>query len=149
MPHFTLQLSPQGPLLLAFIGVSQARHAALTAANQPIPNAVQIQALVDTGASCTCIDPSVLQSLALTPTGIVTMNTPSTGTQPHTTQQYDVSIIIPGGLPTHIPLVVGNVPVVASQLAAAQGFQGLIGRDILAQCLFTYNGEMDQFTLAY
>ncbi len=134
---------------MAYIGVSQARHAVLAAANLPIPNLVQIQALVDTGASCTCIDPSVLQSLALTPTGIVTVNTPSTGLQPHTAQQFDVSIAIPGALPTHIPLVVNNVPVVAAQLLVAQGFQALIGRDILAQCLFTYNGEMGQFTLAY
>jgi len=134
---------------VAYIGVSQARHAVLAAANLPIPNLVQIQALVDTGASCTCIDPSVLQSLALTPTGIVTVNTPSTGLQPHTAQQFDVSIAIPGALPTHIPLVVNNVPVVAAQLLVAQGFQALIGRDILAQCLFTYNGEMGQFTLAY
>lgn len=149
MPHFTLQLSPQGPLLTAYIGASQARHAALTSANMPIPNLVQIQALIDTGASCTCIDPSVLQSLNLSPTGVVTVNTPSTGTQPHVAQQYDVSIAIPGSLPTHIPLIVNNVPVVAAQLLVAQGFQALIGRDILAQCLFTYNGEMDQFTLAY
>ena len=149
MPHFALQNSPQGPLLLAYIGVSQARSAALTAAGQAIPGAVPIQALVDTGASCTCIDPSVLQSLALTPTGIVTVNTPSTGAQPHIAQQFDVNIMIPGGLPTHIPLVVPNVPVVAAHLAAQQGFQALIGRDILAQCLFIYDGSIDQFTLAF
>ena len=149
MPHFTLQLSPQGPLLLAYIGVSAARHTALTAAGLPIPNPVPIQALIDTGASCSCVDPSVLNSLGLTPTGIVTVNTPSTGTRPHTAQQYDVSIAIPGASPSHIPLFASNVPVVAAQLLTAQGFQALFGRDILADCLFTYNGSMGNFTLAY
>ncbi len=134
---------------MAYIGVSKARHGALTTAGQPIPSLVQIQALVDTGASCTCIDPSVLNSLGLTPTGIVTVNTPSTGTQPHTALQYDVSILIPGALPTHVPLIVDNIAVVAAQLLAAQGFQALIGRDILAQCLLTYNGQMDEFSLAF
>jgi predicted aspartyl protease len=134
---------------MAYIGVSQARHAALIAAGQAIPTPIRIQALVDTGASCSAIDPSVLQQLGLTPTGIVTVNTPSTGNQPHTTQQYDVSIAIPGASATHIPMLAGNVPVVAAQLAAAQGFQALFGRDILANCLLTYNGPMRQFTLAY
>ncbi len=77
------------------------------------------------------------------------MNTPSTGTQPHTAQQYDVSIAIPGASPAHSPLFAYNVPVVAAQLLAAQGFQALFGRDILADCLFTYNGPMGHFTLAY
>jgi hypothetical protein len=134
---------------MAYIGVSQARRAALTSAGLPIPSLVQIQALIDTGASCSCIDPSVLNALGLTPTGAVTVNTPSTGTQPHPALQYDVSIVIPGSLPGHVPLVVENIPVVAAQLLAAQGFQALIGRDILAQCLLTYNGELDQFTLAF
>lgn len=150
MPHFTLQLSKQGPLLSAYIGVSQARGAALTAAGQPIPNPIPIQALVDTGASGSCVDPSVLVgALGLTPTGVVSVNTPSTGTQPHTAQQFDVSIAVPGALPTHQALIFHTVPVIASQLVAAQGFQALIGRDILAHCLLNYNGLTGLFTLAY
>ena len=149
MPHFTLQISPQGPILLVYIGVSQARQAALAAAGQQIPQPVPIQALIDTGASGTCVDPSVLSMLGLTPTGVVSVNTPSTGNQPHIAQQYDVSLVIPGGLPTHPQLWFANVPVIAAQLLVAQGFQALIGRDILADCLFTYNGQTGQFTLAY
>jgi hypothetical protein len=83
MPLFTLQLTAQGPIMTAFVGVSGARRAALLAAKQDIPTPVQIRALVDTGASGTCVDPSVLQSLGLTPTGSVQVNTPSTGPTPH------------------------------------------------------------------
>ena len=149
MPYFTLQLSPQGPLLNAFIGVSEARRGALTAAGLPIPSAVHIRALIDTGASNTCADPSVLQTLGLTPTGVVTVNTPSTGSQPHNADQYDVSLIVPGSGPTHAPLIVNNLPVICAELVLQQGFHALVGRDILAQCLLEYNGATGLFTLAY
>lgn len=146
MPHFTLQIGPGGPLLTAFVGVSHPRAAALQAANQPIPQPVQISALVDTGASCTCIDPSVLQQLKLTPTGSVSINTPTTGNTPHATQAYDVALIIPA--PKGTPLVLKAIQVVECDLDA-QGFQALIGRDILSECVLAYNGDMGFFTVAF
>jgi Aspartyl protease len=138
-----------GPILSGYIGVSQARASALIAAGQAVPNPVQIRGLVDTGASGTCVDPSVLTTLGLTPTGSITVNTPSTGSQPHVADQYDVSLMIPGSLPTHPPLSIGNLPVLCSELLAQQGFHALIGRDILSICLLSYNGPAGFFTLAY
>lgn len=150
MPHFTLQVTPGGgPILNGYIGVSQAKRGALLAANQAIPNLVQIRGLVDAGASGTCVDPSVLTALGLIPTGSVTVNTPSTGAQPHTADQYDVSLMIPGAIPTHAALIINNLPVMCAELLVAQGFHALIGRDILAHCLFAYNGTTNLFTLAY
>jgi hypothetical protein len=147
VPHFTLQLSQQGPLLTAYIGVSQARHAALTAAGMPVPHGIQIQALIDTGASGSCVDPAILQALGLTPTGVTTICTPSS--QAYPAQQYDVGIAVPGATATHIPFLAPNVPVIAAQLSAPQGFQALFGRDLLADCLFLYNGPIGYFTLAW
>jgi hypothetical protein len=69
VPHFTLSLGPNGPVLNAIVAVSQERNAALVAAGQPAPKPQPIRALVDTGASATCVDPSVLAALSLTPTG--------------------------------------------------------------------------------
>ena len=112
-------------------------------------NPVQIRGLIDTGASGTCVDPSVLTTLGLSPTGSVTVNTPSTGNQPHVADQYDVSLLIPGALATHAPLAVPNLPVMCAELLTAQGFHALIGRDILSHCLFSFNGAMGLFTLAY
>lgn len=151
MPHFTLALSPGGPIVNAVVGVSDARRAALSAANQPIPEFVAIRALVDTGASCTCIDPTALASLALPATGTVSMLTPSTGATPHSMDQFDVSIVIPSvqGQPA---LVFPTIPVVASSVAA-QGIQALFGRDILSSCVLVYNGgapgAAGLFTLAF
>jgi hypothetical protein len=136
-------------MLNGLVGVSNARRTALLAAGQDVPDPIKIRGLVDTGASGTCVDPSVLTTLGLTPTGSVTVNTPSTGSQPHTADQYDVSLAIPSAFPSHVPLLVANLPVLCAELFAAQGFHALIGRDILSLCLFHYDGISKLFTLAY
>lgn len=147
MPHFTLPILPSGPLMDAWVGVSDARRTTLLLLNQAVPNPVQIRALVDTGASGTCIDPSVMAPLGLTPKGQVQMCTPSTGVTPHIADQYDVSIFIPCG--SNPPLTLRTVGVACVELLASQGFHALIGRDILRACLLTYNGTTGTFTLAY
>jgi hypothetical protein len=145
MPHLTLQIAAGGPLIDVLVGVSIPRQRALHAAGLPVPPAVQIRALIDTGASCTCIDPSVPLRLGLAPTGIAPMHTPSTGNQPHMANQYDVSLVL---LHPKLNLTHQTVPVAESQLAL-QGIQGLLGRDILRNCLFIYDGQNGSFTLAF
>jgi hypothetical protein len=145
--HFTLQVAANGPILSALVTVSEARAAALNAVSQQIPPAVPIRALVDTGASCTCIDPSVLVALSLTPTGSVNISTPSTGSAPHSADQYDVGFAIPNG--GGLPFFLRTMPVIASELLNPQGFHALLGRDVLQHCVFVYNGDMGFFTLAF
>lgn len=148
MPHFTLQITPAGPILGAFVAVSASRRQALADAGQPIPPLQQIRALIDTGASCTCIDPSILSALSLTPTGSVAMHTPSTAGTPVNCDQYDVGMLIPAAAPNHNPFFLPTLAVTASELSVL-GIQALIGRDILADCFFTYNGSMGLYTLAF
>lgn len=130
----------------AIIGVSAPRMQALQQAAQPVPAAQQVRVLIDTGASGTCVDPSVLTSLGLTPTGQVPVNSATSGQTPVMCDQYDVGLIIPG--PTG-PFIAPTIPVTAHELLVAQGFHALIGRDVLARCVFVYNGTMGLFTLAY
>lgn len=146
MPHFTLQVSQSGPIVTAFVGVSVPRRTALIAAGRPVPDIVRISGLLDTGASGTAIDPSVLTALGLTPTGTTLVLTPTTGATPQPAEQYDVGFVIPA--PNGAPLFSQTLPVIASDLLAAQGFHALIGRDILSQCVFVYNGS-GFFTLSY
>jgi predicted aspartyl protease len=149
MAYFTRQVAPNGALIVnAVIGVSQARRNALVQAGQPVANAVPIQALIDTGASCTMVDPTVLQQLNLTATGSSSVITPTTGTQPAVADQYDVSIMIPGALATSPALIHQTIAVLEAVLAP-QGFHALIGRDILKGCLLTYDGQSGLFSLSY
>jgi hypothetical protein len=58
MPHINLQMSPgDGPLIDIFVGVSFPRRDALKAAGHVAPNPIRARALIDTGASCSCVDP--------------------------------------------------------------------------------------------
>jgi hypothetical protein len=147
MPFFALQLTGNGPLVDAYVGVSSAKKTALVAGNQTIPLNQTIRALLDTGASCTCIDPTVLNALGLTATGSTLVNTPSTGAQPQSISTFDVSLTIPCS--NQASLIVETLEVIESQLLVTQGFHALIGRDILANCHMTYDGKHKIFTLAY
>jgi hypothetical protein len=127
--------------------VSAARRAALQAANASIPPPQQIRGLVDTGASHTCIDPTVFLALQLQPTGSVPMHTPSTGGVPMSADTYDVGILIPCTA-TSVPFHRPNMQVSSTDLSA-QGFHALLGRDVLSQFILTYNGSMQLLTMAY
>lgn len=151
MPHFTLQVQGSGPIVLAYVKVSAEREKALNAAGKPIPQPVQIRALLDTGASQTNVTESILTAqLELIEKNVVQVGTASTnGDQLHPTRQYDAGIIIPGSNESPIPLVRHSIPVLGFTPHSASGFQALIGRDILGNCVLVYNGSISQFTLAF
>jgi hypothetical protein len=149
LSFFTRQVAPDGGLIInAVAGVSDARHNALAAANLPTPASIPILAMIDTGASCTCVDPTVLQQLGLTPTGSAAVNTPTTGSNPAMADQYDIGILIPTDLASP-PLLHLTIPVIAADLLVRQGFHALVGRDILAGCYLAHDGKSGLFTLAY
>lgn len=140
-------MGADGPMVMAFVSISLGRHKALTEGAQPLPQPVKIHALIDTGASCTCVDPQVLTDLGLSPTGSTPVVT--VGGTPEDRDQYDVGLAIPGASQDDAFLVFHTIPVIAAPLFAVQGFHALIGRDILGRCVLNYNGSLQQFTLAY
>lgn len=150
MAHFTLDTSQAlGPRLNALITVTNQRGQALKDAGLTVPSAVPVVAMVDTGASSTCVDPSVLNQLGLSPTGSVPVHTPSSGATPAMKDQFDFGLVIPGADRSHAPLILGAIPVLSAELVATQGFEVLIGRDILQNCVLVYNGYAQFFTLAF
>lgn len=146
MPHLSLPFSGGAPIIDVLIGVSAPRADALKKANLAVPAPIPIRVLIDTGASCTNIDPGVLSKLGVVSTGTVQCHTPSTKSgQPHVANQFDV------GLALIHPLITrswGAVPVIESELAH-QGIHGLLGRDILMHCLLTYDGQGGNFCLGF
>lgn len=146
MPLIHLAITNGQPLVRAFVAVSEPRRAALAAAGVPIPRAVLLTFLIDTGASSTCVDPAAVASLNLQPTGTVQMQTPSTNGVPLVCNAYDISFLLPA--PKGIPFSIDALPVIESSLRP-QGIDGLLGRDVLAQCALFYNSPFGGFTLAY
>jgi len=145
LPNFTLPITAYGALLDIFIDVSLPRKEAIKSAGLEIPDPVLSRGLVDTGASHTCIDPEIIKRLGINPTGTTSVTTPSTGSTPHTCNQFDVGIIIPS---EKLNYQIYSLPVMESELSN-QGFHVLIGRDILRNCILHYNGEMAQYTLSF
>jgi predicted aspartyl protease len=145
MPHIVLQVVAGGPLVDILVGVSAEREEALKKASTPVPPPVPIRALIDTGASCTAIDPGALTSLGLTPTGSTPVHTPTTGNTAQNADQYDVSIVL---LNPKLNLTFPTIAVIESKLSI-QGIQALIGRDVLTNCLFIYDGQSGIFTLSF
>jgi len=147
MPHLTLPLTAQCCAVTLYVNVSAERRAALLAAGKPLPTFVRITALVDTGASCTAIDSDQLLPLALMPTEVAHVHTPSTSGQAAQLPQYDVTLGITH--PSGNNLIIETVPIIAIPNFQRAGISALVGRDVLANCLFIYNGTEKSFTLGF
>ncbi|MCL2640201.1 MAG: aspartyl protease family protein [Phycisphaerales bacterium] len=147
MPHLNGALKKSGPLVDVLVSVSEPRLDALLAAGRQIPPAIKIRALIDTGASCTAIDTSIVRKLEIPATGTVDVRTPSTGATPHTFNQYDIQLTILDERGN--PLSSGHsIPIVGSDFSG-QDIEALIGRDLLAMGILIYNGTAGSFTLSY
>ena len=146
MPHYSFLVDAGGPLLVTHIGVSGPRLQALVGANQALPSPQQARMLVDTGASHTSIDHKFVGLLGLSPTGSVNVLTPSTGAVPHVMPSYDVALYFIGL--NNAAHSIGVHSVTACDLSA-QGIDGLIGRDILANASLTYFGPGSMCHLSF
>lgn len=128
--------------------VGAARQKALEDAGIAVPAPQMIRALIDTGASISAVDPTVLKALDLQQTGEADIHTPSTAGNAVRTPTYDVMIAILAGRQGDLHFISDTVQVTGSDLTQF-GFAALIGTDILKSCILHYNGAASLFTIAY
>lgn len=138
MPSITVSLSPKGAIVNVIIGASHPRLTAYKAAGQTPPATVTGQFLIDTGASCTCVDPALIKSLGLPQIGKVAISTPSTNGGQHFCEQFDASLFIPGN-PGSGGMMIPALPILTTHLQS-QGIDGLIGLDVINRCTLIYSG---------
>lgn len=141
--NFISRPGTTGPIIKAILGVTSARIAAGGIAVASIP----VDLLVDTGASASVFSLDIFNRLKLTPVGFSEMLTPSTGNEPHPCATYDVALTLDAGDNTQ-PLTIEPLNVMATDLEL-HNLDGLIGRDVLSRCHFTYNGTTGQCSLAF
>ena len=146
MPCVNLQILPLGPVIDIHVGISTPRKEAMQLAGITPPAPVPCRLLIDTGASCTCVDTWIINALSITPSGFTTIHTPSTNADSnHQCNQYDVFLSI---LHHELSRFFHVTPVIESNFSH-QGIDGLLGRDILESCVFIYNGELGIYTLSF
>lgn len=143
------QLSPEGLRAVgAFLNVEvripEALAKLLAARDEPQPQPEEGVALIDTGASRTCVHEPVLKKLGVNPVGLIT-----TGTAGGRVQQplYPARLSFPG---EQMQAEFGSVIAVdlTGQKIQDKPIIALIGRDILALTLFIYNGRGGFFSIA-
>ena len=111
MPSFTSQipnLREVGPICRIKVGLSAVASEILTSQGKSINPPVEITALIDTGASGTCIKPEIVSTLGLISRGIAQIATPSS--KAHPCNVYDVSLDFPNGV------IIPNVSVIEPPL---------------------------------
>jgi len=135
----TQNMQAEGAILPVSVGVPEIVRRVLSQKSQAIPGPIEVHALIDTGASCTCISPDVCQKLNLKPHGTAKMLTAGDPIYAHV---YNIYMHM-GNFGAIDPITVFAPP-----LVGPGNVQCLIGRDILAMCAFTYLGYVNTFSLS-
>jgi len=149
MPHIGGTITPWGPLLNVLVNVSQPRAQALQKAGQPIPQPVVAKLVVDTGATLTAIDKSILAQLQLTPKGQTAIHTPSTQNTPVPANLFDIAMVILGATAAApFAHMIAALAVIDGDFKP-QGIDGLLGRDVLASARVIYSGSDQIFMMSF
>lgn len=130
----------QGPRLRVILGPEQTIARQLQQKGEQLPGTVTGWALIDTGASCTCVDEDVAKQLQLPAVDVEIMT--SASQEACERNVYPVSILVPD-----LQLPISASRAIGASLKA-QDLVLLIGRDVLQACLLVYNGRIGQFTLS-
>ncbi len=139
--HPAVLLRNAGLLLQIVISQPDALTASLVGKNEPVPSSEAGVALIDTGASISCVHEPVALALGLQPTGTMMLGG-AAGSKEH--NQYQVKASFPGS-----PLPDLELNVVGVNLEGQNNKIALVGMDILHQCVLIYNGPQGSFTLAF
>ncbi|MBX9584105.1 MAG: hypothetical protein K2X87_27715 [Gemmataceae bacterium] len=154
MPLIALRFTAHGGLRVRVrVALDRPTVLRLRQAGQAIPQPVDVDALIDPGAERTCVDPAVVARVGLPLYAFNFSSAPGTA-QPVVpalggvgTHTAGVTILHPTGVASQglvVPeLVVRTLPL------RSLGLDALIGRDILARCVFGYDGPAGAATLAY
>lgn len=134
-------LVAEGPGLEVHVTVTDAHAKYLEDNGMEIPQPISGKALVDTGASISAVDVSVLERLGTQPIGCVRIHTPQ-GTDLQ--EIYPAKMLFPGSKLGGVQ----SLTVVGNPAIAGQGLLALIGRDILKNWLLVYNGASGNVTIA-
>ncbi len=127
------------------IGVTLEHREALLRNHFPVPEPIDVQAQLDTGAFITHVDANAINPLGIQSHGTTQFYTASTGRTPHEAKEFAVSITLLDG--EKELRFWPSVRILETVFTPADTMRAIIGRDLLASCDFNYNGKAGVFTL--
>jgi len=139
------EVRANGLLVEASIGLSAARLEQYYKLGREVPPAVNVTLMVDTGADTTMLGEQIFRTLDLQPTGQARIHTSTSGVQGEPCDTYDVSLAIKNRANEAI-WTVQPIEVLARPLIG-QSIDGMIGRDLLNQCVLEYDGPRKVFRI--
>lgn len=131
-------LQQRGPAIPVSVTIEQNMGKALLQQGKSVASKAGV-ALIDTGASQSCVDEQVAIDLGLPVVDVGRMT--SASHEQHPCNLYPVQISITGSITFQSPRAMG------AKLAPI-GYIAIIGRDVLQHCVLICNGPMGQVTLA-
>src|SRR5947209_10379299 len=137
-------LAALGPVLAVSVSIPQALAAFNTRQQIPLPSPITGLALIDTGATKSCVHAPIMSNLGVNPIGVVTSGTPA-GQVLHSL--YPAHFMFPA---TNIEIDFTSVVGVdlSGQIINDQQLIGLLGRDVLSMGILVYNGTIGTFSFA-
>jgi hypothetical protein len=141
---FPLGLQRSGPIMEIEVAVPSSLAEYLTKNKRPVPQPVRGVALIDSGASGTCVDDRVIRQLGVKPIGVATVITAG-GRQERNRYpaRFDFRRM---KMSFEFSSVMGMN--LREQSIMGRELVALIGRDVLSRCIFIYDGINARFTLA-
>lgn len=135
-----------GAVVEVLVGVHEARRNVLRRNALVVPPRVRVRVQVDTGSEFTVIDGSVFGRLGIQAIDAVTLRPMSVSADTVQFPRFAVSLALPGEeSELHLP----SATVLGCHMTPEDGVQGVLGRDMLAHCLFVYDGRRRTFTIAF
>jgi hypothetical protein len=144
MPHFTVLIGSDGPVIDLAVAVGGSQQRRLVAQGVVVPSPMTVLALIDTGADFSVVHPQVLQQLRVDVTGSIQIRRPGEGGDFRLASLSKVRLRIGGPRPGTLWVstqAIGVDPSTPTVLA-------LIGRDVLEHRTLFYNGPRDELTLS-
>ena len=138
--HSSDVLQRQGPFVQVTIGIAQSIAEQLLQQGQSLPSPISGVALIDTGASSSCIDSEIARQMMLPVVNVVNVASASHASTQQNVYPIQIEVV---GLPISI-----ETPNAIGAALGAQGLIALIGRDVLQHCTLFYNGISGSFTLS-
>jgi hypothetical protein len=146
MPVLSLPFDIHGrPIVELYVSISSVERQERLEEGNPIPPAISVFAMVDTGAGRSHIDLQALGRLEIDPVSEGKVYSAS-GDGPRDRDIYVVDLAFAGDQPGPLST---DIQVFGTPLEADLRVGMLLGRDILQHCFLTHDGIGRRFTLGY